>query len=1345
MKKKLLQLSLIFFVFFYSNLQKIHAQCTNTTLYPSATATIAHSTTLTTITTVQYAGEYNNQTLTAAATGDVYVFTSSVATDYITLRDNTGTIVLASGVTPLSYTQPAVPYTSVQMHTNTNAACGTQATSRTTSAGLGTLFSYGSSTTTQPSTSTAAQGTVNVQILRIDVAVTGNYGTALSLTNLDLGLGTTTLASDITTAKVYYTGTSTTFATTTQFGSNVSSPGATFSVTGSQALSSGTNYFWLVYDLSCAATATDVIDGACTGITVGSVYTPTITNPTGTRTITALYAPTYTNSTAGNYQQGTVNDQKVYINISGSSLCPANATSVTFNTGTSTNPAADILQAKCYYTTTSTFAATTPFGSAVATPNGAITFTGTQALASGTGNYFWLVYDISCSAAVADSINATVTNIIVGGNTYVPTGTSYSRHAVSALYAPTYTNSTAGNYQQGAVNATKAYINISGATACPANATSVTFNTGTSTNPAADIAQAKCFYTTTSTFATTTPFGSPVATPSGVITFTGTQALANGSGNYFWLVYDVSCTATVTDSINATVTNIVVGGNTYVPTGTSYSKHAVSILYAPTYTNTTAGNYQQGAVNASKAYINISGSALCPANTTSVTFNTGTSTNPAADIAQAKCYYTTTSTFNTATAFGSPIATPSGAMTFTGTQALAAGSGNYFWLVYDVNCAAVALDSINATVTNIVVGGNTYVPTGTSYSKHAVVASIPGDFITTASTLVFGTGATNAFAVLGKTLEASEPSPILNSQGGGSSGASNYSWGTAASSTQWYKLVVPSSGYGSSGNLAILADTTTGSSSDTQIALWDFPSMTSGCGVAPNFTGAKLLAANDDRIESAQIIAPGETVAGGLNSVIRVKLIPGGTYYLQIDGYSTGTPSGNIFVYDLGQAPYSMANNGLGNYFNPNGGTMRYASYEVNSPDGWTYYYTNSGTANTLADDSVLVALKWDANSSFYYNGTYASGTEMVNHVKRSAQSTTAPSALGTFTSADSLIVWSGRLAAPRASIDLKPTAPYVTSPNWWMLNKFWSVTPFKEPTNSVGVRYFYSDADYNALVAAVTGGGGALVAHTDMKFIKATKSLTSHYTNAELDPGAATTPHSALLAGTVTNTIPWTYTANVETGADNIHQAQFNVTAFSGGGGGSTGQPLVNPVPIKVEYFRGTKQGVNNLLDWKVSCTNTPSATLTLERSADARSFSSVYTINATALRCLQPFSYSDATALAGMNYYRLKMTDAYGVTNYSSIVALLNKDKGFEIVNITPNPVTDGTFKLNITTAQQTKMEVVITDVQGRVMSKQSLTLTAGFNAIDMNVSNLAKGTYQLFGNIADGRTKTLSFVKQ
>ena len=84
--------------------------------------------------------------------------------------------------------------------------------------------------------------------------------------------------------------------------------------------------------------------------------------------------------------------------------------------------------------------------------------------------------------------------------------------------------------------------------------------------------------------------------------------------------------------------------------------------------------------------------------------------------------------------------------------------------------------------------------------------------------------------------------------------------------------------------------------------------------------------------------------------------------------------------------------------------------------------------------------------------------------------------------------------------------------------------------------------------------------------------------------------------------------------------------------------------LPINLNYLNGFKQnGVHNLV-WKVTCTNNPSVTMSLERSADNRTFTGITTITADALRCEQPFSFTDNSPLKGTNYYRLKMTDANG-----------------------------------------------------------------------------------------------------
>jgi hypothetical protein len=183
--------------------------------------------------------------------------------------------------------------------------------------------------------------------------------------------------------------------------------------------------------------------------------------------------------------------------------------------------------------------------------------------------------------------------------------------------------------------------------------------------------------------------------------------------------------------------------------------------------------------------------------------------------------------------------------------------------------------------------------------------------------------------------------------------------------------------------------------------------------------------------------------------------------------------------------------------------------------------------------------------------------------------------------------------------------------------------------------------------------------------------------------------------------------------------------------------------LPIGVEYLKGTKQTNGNFLDWKVNCTSAPSVVIELQRSADSRTFNTINQENATALRCQQSFNHTDASPLAGINYYRLKITDPSGSLKYSNIVAILNKDKGFELISLAPNPVKDQAL-LTLTSAKAGKIEISISDIAGKVISKQTNTVISGSNPINMSFAKIAAGTYTIVATNADGEVKTTRFVK-
>lgn len=118
---------ILFFALCCVGVGSILAQCNNTSSFGSATIPTTNA--VTTISTVSYAGEYS--TISGAVSGTTLQFTSSVSTDFITIRSGSSSgPVLAFGQTPLSFANTFSG--TLYAHWNTNATCGAQSVSRTT-------------------------------------------------------------------------------------------------------------------------------------------------------------------------------------------------------------------------------------------------------------------------------------------------------------------------------------------------------------------------------------------------------------------------------------------------------------------------------------------------------------------------------------------------------------------------------------------------------------------------------------------------------------------------------------------------------------------------------------------------------------------------------------------------------------------------------------------------------------------------------------------------------------------------------------------------------------------------------------------------------------------------------------------------------------------------------------------------------------------------------------------------------------------------------------------------------------------------------------------------------------
>lgn len=239
----------------------------------------------------------------------------SNATFACVLEETTHKIYLVHGQFSVSATTPTITTTvGLQLNQTTanqylnqyiprtaNVAASTDNNFVTFTPYLATNMVYVSSNTVLANTKNASKGSINEEILKITVVTNGELN-PIALTQFNLSTLGTSNSSDLTQAKIFYTGNNDVFSAINQFGTTALLPNGAFVINGSRTLLKDTNYFWSTYSLSNTATALNMIDAECNLLTVNGVgVVPSNTSTVGARVISEGLSGTKTVGISGNY------------------------------------------------------------------------------------------------------------------------------------------------------------------------------------------------------------------------------------------------------------------------------------------------------------------------------------------------------------------------------------------------------------------------------------------------------------------------------------------------------------------------------------------------------------------------------------------------------------------------------------------------------------------------------------------------------------------------------------------------------------------------------------------------------------------------------------------------------------------------------------------------------------------------------------------------------------------------------------------------------------------------------------------------------------------------------------
>ncbi len=360
--------------------------------------------------------------------------------------------------------------------------------------------------------------------------------------------------------------------------------------------------------------------------------------------------------------------------------------------------------------------------------------------------------------------------------------------------------------------------------------------------------------------------------------------------------------------------------------------------------------------------------------------------------------------------------------------------------------------------------------------------------------------------------------------------------------------------------------------------------------------------------------------------------------------------------------------------------TTQTANGELTDADGWTHYCFCDTTDNS--NSTWLLSLKKNSNNI----GKVGDGTFSLKHTTSGKYNTDLATEL--------------------------TSAPYVTADSFFVFNRYWEVVPTSQPVSSVNVRFPYSTADFTDLQASMP----VLANHTEMAFFKVDGAHNPHSLSVPASH------YHEYKNGTSPSLTDWLYTDYTAI-MPGVHIAEYLVSSFSGGGGGSGNGVNGGALPVELLTFqaRWQENKKDALLYWRTAL-ELHSSHFEIERSLDGLVWNYIGELPGNTVPTYTYQDHGVALKIDENVYYRLKQVDYDGTFEYSKVVGL-SKERVPSLLEvfIFPNPVRD---ELHIVPHYNSYGKLKMTNALGKHITELQIN---GRTSID--VSRLPNGVYYLY----------------
>ena len=811
----------------------------------------------------------------------------------------------------------------------------------------------------------------------------------------------------------------------------------------------------------------------------------------------------------------------------------------------------------------------------------------------------------------------------------------------------------------------------------PLSATSFTCNTNGSTIPVSNnVSIGQVYYTgTSSTFNKTNLVGSVAIAADGSFTITGSQVLTGGVGNttnYFWLTYDVNCTATINNMLDGEFNSITVGGTAFTPTVQALSGSR-TITALSSYATKTNGFWNDPNIWECSApplgtsipiYINndvsFDGADFsCNGNLTVLVGKNLTVEN-----------YTLTVGLsgggNKMVAINGGLIMNGGVLNVNGSLSFGTSSS------FNMSKGEINIDGNSGFESTSVPANNAMLDLGSSMSFNMTdgTLTIVDPNFTGGSTLIKYSGAAIISPAGGK---------LRFGDGISGTGASYgyYYSSVPGGKLQWYNVEIN----GGTGNRLVYCS-------------WD------------------LIARNLLEVKS------GCELQMGVDLYVQKDVINNGfikflsTYHVFCLGAYKGGSG-----FDINPTSNQQSITGSGVYNNAtNSPTANLPNLNVNNTSGTPIilppqFYSGVGTGsvsyNLYMTNGIL-----DVGGGTFTLGT--SGTSVGSLIGGSSSSYILGTMkrwinLGTF----------------------QKLFPIGSATSYYGANITYTTTP--STAGSLTAQFFEGDAGSLGL-PLLDNTGTKPYANTLCKagywqidasdgLAGGTYTASLFATNFSCVNDYTTTRLLKRVTGAANS---WTLAGNFAVGSGSNGVPIVNRTGLTGFSQFAVSQGESSPLPVELTTFKGEARDKVNMLSWQTA-SEINSAKYLVERApeADNALFTPIGEVNAKGnTTTSSDYTFMDEKPLAE-SYYRLKIMDNDGSFEYSKIIVLQNASSGTGHVNVYPVPAHNAVtlaFQCNYSD----DVKVVITDMNGRVVKEVSIAANKGQNTNEINIENLPMGMY-------------------